>query len=170
MNRLLSLWALWYHNEGLMLRGGWHINIAEYSTCSINTGLAKNNHGLHIGDTGVGWCVHVIAKHWFGTTPVQHLSNVWYLLSHLRRGPGAGIAVKHLQSRGNLRPSLLVLCRVWILFSVSQYWCHKFSIYRGVGIYFKPAQLVVGHIVYELFIVRHKCPFTLDDSISISDA
>ena len=34
---------------------------------------------------GVGWCVHVIAKYWLGTGPIQHSNNMRYLLSHLRR-------------------------------------------------------------------------------------
>ena len=39
---------------------------------------------------GVGWYMHVITKYWLGTAPMQHLSSAWYLLSHLRSGPGVG--------------------------------------------------------------------------------
>ena len=72
--------------------------LADYSYCSTDTGLAKNNHGPHKGVWLVVYewgdvCMLSQSTDW---VPLQ--CGTWYFLSCLRCGPGAGVMVQHLQS------------------------------------------------------------------------
>ena len=73
-----------------------------------------------IGSMGVGWYVNMIAKYWLRTSPIQHRSEAWYLLSwegfhcwelHSSRAVPVETTLP-LQNRGLLSTWLSHMCKI----------------------------------------------------------